>query len=96
MAFDLAPYGICVNAIAPGTIATEFAIGGMEEEVRARRLQRIPLGRFGDTAEVAAVAAFLASQDAAYMTGAVVTLDGGLVIGGVRDSPVPAASDLEG
>ena len=87
MAFDLAPFGIGVNAIAPGTIATEFAIGALSEEERARRLQRIPIGRFGDTADVAAVAAFLASPDAAYITGTVVTIDGGLVMGGVRDAP---------
>jgi 3-oxoacyl-[acyl-carrier protein] reductase len=90
MAFDLAPFGICVNAIAPGTIATDFALDTLSEEARARRLQRIPLGRFGDTADVAAVAAFLASADAAYITGAVVTIDGGLAMGGVRDLPVPA------
>ena len=41
MAFDLAPYGIGVNAIAPGTIATDFAIGALSEEARTRRLQRI-------------------------------------------------------
>jgi len=87
MAFDLAPFGIGVNAIAPGTIATDFAIGALSEEARARRLQRIPIGRFGDTADVAAVAAFLASSDAAYITGTVVTIDGGLVTGGVRDLP---------
>jgi 3-oxoacyl-[acyl-carrier protein] reductase len=87
MAFDLAPFGIGVNAIAPGTIATDFALGALSEEARARRLQRIPIGRFGDTADVAAVAAFLASSDAAYITGTVVTIDGGLVMGGVRDVP---------
>jgi NAD(P)-dependent dehydrogenase (short-subunit alcohol dehydrogenase family) len=87
MAFDLAPFGIGVNAIAPGTIATDFAIGALSEEARARRLQRIPIGRFGDTTDVAAAAAFLASPDAAYITGTVVTIDGGLVTGGVRDLP---------
>jgi len=87
MAFDLAPFGIGVNAIAPGTIATDFALGALAEQARARRLQRIPIGRFGDTADVAAVAAFLASPDAAYVTGTVVTIDCGLVMGGVRDAP---------
>jgi NAD(P)-dependent dehydrogenase (short-subunit alcohol dehydrogenase family) len=89
MAFDLAPYGIGVNAIAPGTIATDFALDALSDEARDRRLQRIPIGRFGETWEVAAVAAFLASRDAAYITGTVVTIDGGLVMGGVRDVPVP-------
>jgi 3-oxoacyl-[acyl-carrier protein] reductase len=87
MAFDLAPFGIAVNAIAPGTITTDFAVGALSEDERARRLQRIPIGRFGDTTDVAAVAAFLASSDAAYITGTVVTIDGGLVMGGVRDVP---------
>ena len=87
MAFDLAPSGIIVNAVAPGTIATGFALGPLSEEAQARRLHRIPIGRFGDAAEVAAAVAFLASPDAAYITGTVVTIDGGLVMAGVRDSP---------
>jgi NAD(P)-dependent dehydrogenase (short-subunit alcohol dehydrogenase family) len=95
MAFDLAPFGIAVNAIAPGTIATDFALGALSEDARARRLQRIPIGRFGDTTDVAAVAAFLASADAAYLTGSIVTVDGGLVIGGVRDAPAPAGFGLQ-
>lgn len=90
MAFDLAPFGIAVNAIAPGTIATDFAIGALTEDAREQRLQRIPLGRFGETADVAAVAAFLASSDAAYLTGSIITVDGGLVMGGVRDVPIPS------
>jgi 3-oxoacyl-[acyl-carrier protein] reductase len=90
MAFDLAPFGIAVNALAPGTIATEFAIGVLTDDAKERRLQRIPLGRFGETADVAAAAAFLASSDAAYLTGSIVTVDGGLTMGGVRDVPVDA------
>jgi NAD(P)-dependent dehydrogenase (short-subunit alcohol dehydrogenase family) len=87
MAFELAPLGITVNAIAPGTIATSFAFGSLPESGRVSRLGRIPLGRFGSTAEVAAAVAFLASSDAAYVTGAVLRIDGGLVPGGVRDTP---------
>jgi NAD(P)-dependent dehydrogenase (short-subunit alcohol dehydrogenase family) len=90
MAFDLAPFGIAVNALAPGTIATEFAIGVLTDDAKERRLQRIPLGRFGETTDVAAAAAFLASSDAAYLTGSIVTVDGGLTMGGVRDVPVDA------
>jgi NAD(P)-dependent dehydrogenase (short-subunit alcohol dehydrogenase family) len=86
MAFELAPFGITVNAIAPGTIATDFALGTLPEEGRNSRLQRIPIERFGEVSEVAAVAAFLASPDASYLTGSVVTVDGGLVVGGVRDA----------
>ena len=92
MAFDLAPLGIAVNAVAPGTIATDFAIGALTEDAKERRLQRIPLGRFGETADVAAAAAFLASSDAAYLTGSIITVDGGLVMGGVRDVPIVAVN----
>jgi NAD(P)-dependent dehydrogenase (short-subunit alcohol dehydrogenase family) len=88
MAFDLAPFGIAVNAVAPGTIATDFAIGALTEDAKERRLQRIPLGRFGETGDVAGVVAFLASSDAAYLTGSIITVDGGLVMGGVRDIPI--------
>jgi NAD(P)-dependent dehydrogenase (short-subunit alcohol dehydrogenase family) len=87
MAFELARHGITVNAIAPGTIATDFAMGNLAEDGRRRRLERIPVGRFGDAAEVAAAVAFLASADASYLSGSVVTIDGGLVPGGVYDPP---------
>jgi NAD(P)-dependent dehydrogenase (short-subunit alcohol dehydrogenase family) len=87
MAFELAPFGIQVNAVAPGTIATPFSIGALSEDARARRVSRIPAGRFGDAAEVAACIAFLASPDASYLSGTVVTIDGGLITGGVREQP---------
>jgi 3-oxoacyl-[acyl-carrier protein] reductase len=86
MAFELAPLGITVNAVTPGTIATNFALGSLPEIGQLRRLGRIPLGRFGTAAEVAAAVAFLASPDAAYVTGAMLRIDGGLVPGGVRDT----------
>jgi NAD(P)-dependent dehydrogenase (short-subunit alcohol dehydrogenase family) len=88
MAFELAPLSITVNAIAPGTIATSFALGSLPESGRVSRLGRIPLGRFGSAAEVAAAVAFLASPDAAYVTGAVLRIDGRLVPGGVRETPL--------
>jgi len=94
MAFELAPLGIQVNAVAPGTIANAFAIGPLPEDARARRIDRIPVGRFGDPAEVAACVAFLASPDASYLSGSVVTIDGGLIIGGVRD-PVVGSGTAE-
>jgi 3-oxoacyl-[acyl-carrier protein] reductase len=87
MAFELAPFGIIVNAIAPGTIATSFSGGSLSEEAVARRIRRIPLGRFGDPAEVAGVVALLASNDAAYVTGTVITIDGGLARAGIRSGP---------
>ena len=84
MAFELAPHGIVVNAVAPGTIVTEFSVGNLSEEAVAERVRRIPLGRLGDPDEVASVIAMLASRDASYVTGAVVPIDGGLVPAGIR------------
>jgi glucose 1-dehydrogenase len=79
MALNLAPYGIRVNGIGPGTILTEGAKKNVLgcPETRQTILSRTPLGRCGEPAEVAAVAAFLASDDAAYMTGQTLYVDGG-------------------
>ena len=79
MALSLAPHRIRVNAIGPGTIATELARKAVmaSEEARRRVLSRTPMKRLGEPEEVAAVAAFLASDDASYMTGQVVYPDGG-------------------
>ena len=84
MAVELAPAGITVNAVAPGTIVTSFSGGSLTPEAVAERIRRIPLGKFGMPADVAGVVAFLASSDAAYVTGAVITVDGGLTIAGIR------------
>ena len=84
MAFELAPAGIRVNAISPGTIATDFLKGMMTEAARAERERRIPAGRLGTPEEVASVVAFLASDDARYVTGASVPIDGGLIFAGIR------------
>jgi NAD(P)-dependent dehydrogenase (short-subunit alcohol dehydrogenase family) len=84
MAFELAPLGIGVNAVAPGTIETSLVVGAHSEEALGERRRRIPLGRLGLAQEVAAVVAFLASRDASYLSGAVVSVDGGLTTAGVR------------
>ena len=75
----LAPHGVRVNAIGPGTILTEMAREAMAATPQAsdRLLARTPLGRAGDPHEIAAVAAFLASDDAAYLTGQTLYPDGG-------------------
>jgi 3-oxoacyl-[acyl-carrier protein] reductase len=86
MAFELAPFGIIVNAVAPGTIETSFSGGSLSKEAAAARIQRIPVGRFGTPSEVASVIAFLASSDAAYVTGTVISIDGGLITAGIRSS----------
>ena len=79
MALALAPHGIRVNGIGPGTIATEMARAAVlgSEEGRRRILSRTPLGRLGEPEEVAAIAAFLASEDASYLTGQTIYPDGG-------------------
>jgi glucose 1-dehydrogenase len=78
MALSLAPYGIRVNGIGPGSIMTELLQSVMDKpEVRTRILSRTPLGRIGDPSEVAAIAAFLASDDASYITGQTIYADGG-------------------
>jgi NAD(P)-dependent dehydrogenase (short-subunit alcohol dehydrogenase family) len=77
-ALDLAPYGIRVNAVGPGAIrsAEDEGHGGAATEERART---VPLGRLGEGADVAAAVAFLASDDAAYITGQVLYVDGGML-----------------
>jgi NAD(P)-dependent dehydrogenase (short-subunit alcohol dehydrogenase family) len=78
MALGLAPHGIRVNAIGPGTIATDILKGVMtDDDARRRILSRTPLGRFGEPHEVASVAVFLASEEAAYITGQTIYPDGG-------------------
>lgn len=78
-ALALAPRGIRVNAIGPGSIATEMLAGILAEDeaAEARILARTPLGRCGTPEEVAAVAVFLASDEASYLTGQTIYPDGG-------------------
>jgi NAD(P)-dependent dehydrogenase (short-subunit alcohol dehydrogenase family) len=79
MALALAPHDIRVNAVGPGTIATELARKAVmgSEEARKRLLSRTPMGRLGEPDEVAKVVLFLASEDASYLTGQIVYPDGG-------------------
>lgn len=78
MALGLAEHGIRVNAIGPGSIMTDMLTTvNNDPEARHRLLSRTPLGRIGETAEIAAIAAFLASDDASYITGQTIYADGG-------------------
>lgn len=76
---ELAARRIRVNAVAPGFIETEMT-AGLSEEVRQRMLAAIPLGRFGSAEEVAAAVEFLLSEAAAYITGQVLHVGGGLYV----------------
>ncbi|MBH1933274.1 SDR family oxidoreductase [Streptomyces sp. AV19] len=78
MALELAEHGITVNAVAPGEIATPMT-RQVDIDVHQQRRPGIPLGRPGDAREVAAVIAFLSGPDAAYVTGASWTVDGGML-----------------
>jgi NAD(P)-dependent dehydrogenase (short-subunit alcohol dehydrogenase family) len=79
MAISLASHGVRVNGIGPGTILTELAKQAVMASEDARRtiLSRTPLGRCGEPEEIASLAAFLASDDASYMTGQTMYADGG-------------------
>jgi len=79
MAVSLAPHGIRVNAIGPGSIETPMvkSMWAADPELRRQMLSRTPLGRLGRPEEIAAVALFLASDDASYVTGQTIYADGG-------------------
>jgi 3-oxoacyl-[acyl-carrier protein] reductase len=79
-AVELSPKKIRVNVIAPGMIGTPASVAQFDEATLATRQAEMPLGRFGEPQEIAALAAFLASDDASYVQGAVITADGGWTV----------------
>lgn len=80
VARELASRNITCNIVAPGPIVTTMT-EGMPQDWRTQIESVVPLGRFGSADEVASVVAFLASEDAGYVTGAIVPVDGGLAMG---------------
>ena len=76
---ELASRGVLVNAIAPGFIETDMT-SSLKEELKAEVLKTIPLGAFGQAEDIANAALFLASPAARYITGQVLTVDGGMVM----------------
>jgi 3-oxoacyl-[acyl-carrier protein] reductase len=79
VARELAGRGVTVNAIAPGFIETDMT-SELNEELKTNILKQIPLGRFGSADDIADAALFLASPSARYITGQVLTVDGGMVM----------------
>jgi len=75
LALDLGPYNIRVNALMPGSIDTS----GLDIEARTQRGENVPLGRIGEPIDMTGAALFLASDDAAYITGDVIKVDGGML-----------------
>jgi NAD(P)-dependent dehydrogenase (short-subunit alcohol dehydrogenase family) len=94
-ALDLAPLGIRVNAVAPGVVRTRLAQFLIDDPVEsADYLKRIPLNRFAEPEDVAHAILFLASEEASYITGQSLVLDGGLSLGvplAVPDAPLPGS-----
>lgn len=76
---ELGRKGITVNAVAPGFIATEM-VAAMPEEVLAKMREKVPVARLGAPEEIASVYAFLASDEAAYINGATISVDGGITL----------------
>jgi NAD(P)-dependent dehydrogenase (short-subunit alcohol dehydrogenase family) len=82
MARELGPDGIRVNCITPGLIQTDITGGKLTDEMRRDILKGIPLNRLGDASDVAGAYLFLASDLSAYITGAVIDVNGGMLIHG--------------
>jgi NAD(P)-dependent dehydrogenase (short-subunit alcohol dehydrogenase family) len=82
MALELAPH-VRVNAVAPGYVLTPMQRGEYTAEMLSAVDRRLPLGRHAEPVEIAALFAFLASADAAYITGTVIPIDGGETAGGL-------------
>ena len=79
LAREYARRGVTVNAVAPGFIESDMT-AGVPEELKRRYLEQIPAGRFGRPQEIAKAVAFLASDDAAYINGQTLVVDGGMVM----------------
>jgi NAD(P)-dependent dehydrogenase (short-subunit alcohol dehydrogenase family) len=95
-ALDLGMYGIRVNAVCPGIIRTRLGLPLIEDPVAGPEyLRHVPLGRFGEPVEIANAILFLASDDASYVTGEALVVDGGATLGvvlGIPDASLPGTA----
>jgi NAD(P)-dependent dehydrogenase (short-subunit alcohol dehydrogenase family) len=80
LALEYAKYGVTVNAVAPGPVMTSM-LAGVPDAIKEKIVARVPAGRIAQPDEIAAVHAFLASDDAAFVTGQVLFVDGGMSVG---------------
>ena len=83
MAVELAEHGVRANVVAPGPIETPLAATQHDADVRASWIETVPMRRYGRPQDIASAAAFLCSDDACYITGAVLAVDGGFSGGGI-------------
>lgn len=79
LALEVAPSGIRVNAVAPGCIETDM-VKALGEDTRAMLVEETPMGRLGTPEDIARVVSFLASDNAGFITGQVITADGGFIV----------------
>jgi 3-oxoacyl-[acyl-carrier protein] reductase len=80
LALEYAKYGVTVNCVAPGAVMTPM-LAGVPDPIKEKITGQIPVGRIAAPAEIAAVHAFLASDDAGFITGQVLFVDGGMSVG---------------
>jgi 3-oxoacyl-[acyl-carrier protein] reductase len=80
LALEDAKYGVTVNCVAPGAVMTPM-LAGVPDPIREKITAQIPVGRIAEPREIAAVHAFLASDEAAFITGQVIFVDGGMSVG---------------
>jgi 3-oxoacyl-[acyl-carrier protein] reductase len=86
MAVELAPHGITANAVAPGPVDTPLTREFHSETMRRNLIRAIPTGRYGKPEEMAATVSFLASDDASFINGQTILVDGGFVAAGVLEA----------
>lgn len=91
-ALELGPFGITVNAIAPGPVESALAQAVHPPEIVANYLSMIPQGRYGEPEEIAALAAFLCGDGASYLNGQIIAVDGGLTAAGLGVSAARRAA----